>query len=504
MIVPSNLHTASRLFLLFLLAAPASAELTVSGVVDDQVFQRNEKDRAAVAASGTCAAAAVKIQARVTRRGDALEGLDWRDAGTAKDGAWRATVEGLPVGGPYGVEFRAVDQGGATVESGAVRNILVGDLWVLGGQSNMTGNGKLLDVQPPDPRVHSFDQQDRWLLAEEPLHSLPDAVDPIHWTARATGGGTRLDGEALLRYRRERTDGTGPGLPFAVSIVERTGVPIGLVPCAHGGTSMEKWSPALKEKGGDSLYGAMCRRVAAVGGRVRGMLWYQGESDTKEPRATEYPEKLKAFVAALRRDFGAPELPFYYVQLSRDVSPDYPEWNKVQEAQRTMESEIPHAGMAAAVDLQLDDIIHIGSQGQKRLGRRLANLAILHDYPDAQAKLNLKRGPRPVSLKWEDVGKHLLRVTYSDVNGRLRPDGRIAGFSLRDAAGKEIRMIYDADVDPHAPDSVRLRLTGPDSDEAAPPPPGATLWYGWGTDPFCNLTDDADMAAPAFGPMPLP
>ena len=90
---------------------------------------------------------------------------------------WTADLGGIPAGGPYRIELRI--QGTNAVAQ--VDNILVGDLWVLAGQSNMEGMGELVDVQQPDPLVHSFDLADNWVVAEEPLHTLVSAADRVHW-----------------------------------------------------------------------------------------------------------------------------------------------------------------------------------------------------------------------------------------------------------------------------------------------------------------------------------
>jgi hypothetical protein len=78
--------------------------------------------------------------------------------------------------------------------------------------------------------------------------------------------------------------------------------------------------PDLKDKQGDSLYGATLRRVIAAGGRVKGMLWYQGESDANPKAAPEYSAKMEKLIAAFRQDFAQPDLPFYYVQIGRHVN----------------------------------------------------------------------------------------------------------------------------------------------------------------------------------------
>src|SRR6202023_1447306 len=115
---------------------------------------------------------------------------------------------------------------------------------------------------------------------------------PVHWPLNAERVPERLTGQPLENYVINRKKGSGLGLPFAVEMVARTGIPVGLVPCAHGGTSMDQWSPALKDREGDSLYGSMYRRFVAVGGRVRGVLWYQGESDASAKAAPEFEQKF--------------------------------------------------------------------------------------------------------------------------------------------------------------------------------------------------------------------
>ena len=77
----------------------------------------------------------------------------------------------------------------------------------------------------------------------------------------------------------------------------------------------------------------------------------------------------------------------------------------------------------------------------------------------------------------------------------LRPERHIAGFSIRKEDGTPIPLIFDAAVG-KARDTVVLKLAGPI-------PEKANLWYGYGLDPYCNLTDGADMAVPVFGPIAL-
>lgn len=449
--------------------------------MDNQVAQRGPDDRAHLRLSGVARSIpGHTIEARVLRRGVPVEELDWSPIARVASGGWKGELAGVPVGGPYRVEVRVAGE----TESAAVHDVLVGDLWILGGQSNMQGYGDLVDVEPPHALVHSFDLADRWQVAEEPLHTTVNAVDSFHWSFRSPDRPpVRYDGERLRRYVANRTKGAGLGLPFAVEMVRRTGIPVGLIPCAHGATKMDVWDPALKDQGGASLYGSMLRRFHAAGGKIKGMLWYQGESDSGAEDAPVFQKKFERFVMEVRKDFGQPDLPFYYVQLGRLTSPALPGWNVVQEAQRLAELNLANAGMVAAIDNELDDGIHVGAQSLKLLGRRLARLAC-HD----------KRGPRPVAVTCRD---HIVRVAFSEVNGRLRTQGRLSGFTIHTSEGDLWPHVYRQRLDPADANAVLLDLTNE-------PPEGAVLRYGYGNDPYCNLADEAGMAAPAFGPIRIP
>ncbi len=161
--------------------------------------------------------------------------------------------------------------------------VFVGDLWVLAGQSNMQGVGNLTDVTPP-----------------------PTASRPWAWTASGFGPRNRCTGSWILPTRsipvtrmtaklvpRPSTAteprGSGLGLPFGVALANVTNVPVGLLVCAHGGTSMDQWDPAKKGDGGNSLYGSMLRQINLAGGKVRGVLWYQGRATRCNPPPPSLP-----------------------------------------------------------------------------------------------------------------------------------------------------------------------------------------------------------------------
>ncbi len=494
-IPPVVSRPASRIALAFLLLTPVgwAQELKItSGVTDFQVLQRGADGRASFELAGTAdrKSNGRYTEARILQDGQPVPGFDWTPMTKVRTGRWTGEFKGLPSGGPYNLEVRVSGFTGVVT----VANLLVGDLWVLAGQANMAGEGDLTDVQQPIPQIHSFDMSDQWMVAKEPLHRPAGAVDPVYWPKNEQGQRVHLSGDALQQYVAGRKHGAGLGLPFAAEMFRRTGVPIGLIPCAHGSASIDDWDPALKDKGGESLYGSLIRRVTAAGGKVKGVLWYQGESDTTPQAAPKYPDKFRKFVESLRADLTAPNLPFYYVQIGRFVSTVSPtEWNLVQISQLKAEPLIAHSGMVASVDCTLDDPIHISTAGLKRLGLRLANLATHDLFPNVKEYAQMKRGPRPVAAKLEGAA---VRVTFSDVNGSLHSDGRLSGFSVRGPTGQLIPVIYDQLIDAKMPNTVLLMGAGKI-------PENATLWYGYGTDPYCNLKDSADMAVPVFGAMPI-
>jgi len=408
---------------------------------------------------------------------------------TLPDGkSWFADgkLSGVPTGGPYFVNATVkVDGSEQHVQAGP---FFVGDFWVLAGQSNMQGYGDLVDVAQPDPKVMALDIEGKWAEAKEPLHN---------WLLNA-------------QAQKINPKGAGLGLSFAKLLVHETNIPIGLLPCAVGGTSMEQWEPAKKNQGRNSLYGSMLSQIKDAGGRVKGLLWYQGEAEAGEATAKIYGKVFPAFIAAVRDDLHQPDLPFYLVQLGRfavlnEAAAKY--WNAVQEVQRKIPEQIPHTSVVPAVDLETDDAIHIGTQGQIRLGHRLARVALREVYgrPGGSA-LNLEsvtKGPQQtlivkfkgVNIESSAPGITVRRHGFSTEAAGLQPARHIAGFSIRNEEGTEILPIFDARV-ASSGDSVILKLTGEI-------PKKAQLWYGRGHNPYCNLTDSMDMAAPVFGPIPL-
>ncbi len=475
--------------------APADGALFVTqGLEPYRVYQRNAQGVADIAFAGTSGYDGV-LQGRVLKGRRIVPEFDWQPVGEVAGGVFDAQLTAVPVGGEYSVELRQLDRLGNVIRSTSVHHVLVGDLWILAGQSNMQGVGLLHNAETPSDLVHVYSMAHRWELAVEPLHWLVDSPDVVH-SGRYFKSPMNEAARHAVRdsQRTTRSRGAGLGLPFAKELVRRTGVPVGLIASAHGGTSTRQWDPQLRDKGGESLYGSMYKQVLRAGGKVRGVLWYQGEADANRGEADGYFERLRGIVDAVRSDLGDARLSFYLVQLGRfPTDRDVAEgWNSVQEAQRRIADELLRTAVVPAIDLQLDDRIHIGTDGLKRLGHRLAKVA----HSQLSGGASLSSGPRLTGIQVEEGGD-AIRVSYRQVNGRLLPEGHVAGFSIADGDGNDLPIIYRAQVDPEQPHSVLIRLSRPIAVKNS-------LSYGKGLDPVCNLVDTEDMAAPVFGPLEIP
>jgi sialate O-acetylesterase len=373
------------------------------------------------------------------------------------------------------------------------------DVWVLAGQSNMQGVGELAGALPPDERVWNFTSAGKWEIAEEPLHRLWESCTPIHQTLMR-GGQTEeqhaISDADMAAEDAKRHWGATLGIAFGKTMANELGRPIGLISAAHGGTSLDQWSPDLKDKGGDSLYGAMLQRIEMAGGNLRGILWYQGESDAWDtPTAITYTDRFVNWVERLRADLNKPDLPVLTVQIGNVVLSSVKEssWNIVRHQQYDVPDRIARVTVTPTVDLTLEDCIHISTPDLIRLGHRMARqaLALTENAP-------LSTGPRiakivslPKNPKFLDRAES--RITFTGVTGGWNPTDHIAGFSIYDANGDTIpdNYVYRIYRDREDPTAIILRTN-------LPLRSGDLVGYGQGINPYCNAADDADMGLCAF------
>ena len=222
-------------------------------------------------------------------------------------------------------------------------------LYLLVGQSNMAGRGKVDALSTPEnPRLLMFNKNNEWELAKDPLHfDKPDVA------------------------------GVGPGLAFAQKMLtyqKDKNVKIGLIPCAVGGTSIELWQPG---KGNDTAGGksypyddAVKRlRVAMQSGVVKGIIWHQGESDSKEERASVYLDELQTLVNRLRNEIGNQQVPFVAGELGNYRE----EYKLINRELEKLTDVVPFSAVASSEGLvHKGDGTHLDSKSARELGVRMA------------------------------------------------------------------------------------------------------------------------------------
>ena len=159
---------------------------------------------------------------------------------------------------------------------------------------------------------------------------------------------------------------------------------------------------------------------------VRGMLWYQGESNSQElPRVKEYGELLKLLITDYRRKWREPRMPFYWVQLSSIDTTGYQSryWPEFRNEQRKLLGSVNHGGMAVCSDIGFKNDVH--PTDKKTVGERLSRWALNGTYK----KNIIPSGPLPLRAKYKE-GNIIIAFRYAG-NGLQTPgDQKVSGFSL--------------------------------------------------------------------------
>jgi len=231
------------------------------------------------------------------------------------------------------------------------------DIYLLLGQSNMKGRGVIPSGQSANPLIVNMNMSDhQWYVAQHPLHKagVPDLIDGSD------------------------NAGVGPGLDFAAALLEQEeGVRIALIPCAVGGSWINLWQP------GQNFYtNAVARAQKALAdappgkGRIRGVLWLQGESDATEARYAAYESKLSTLIRSLRTDLNEPELPFIACTIGTFIDRSkYPRVDEINEVLLTLPAREPFTACVDARDLtgHIGDSMHYNTGSQTIIGARYAD-----------------------------------------------------------------------------------------------------------------------------------
>ena len=397
---------------------------------------------------------------------------------------------GIPVGGPY--EIKLSDDKNEV----CVKEIYVGDVWVLAGQSNMEGAGKMREKQlreeeNPVPTVRAYYMNESWDTARPQLHQLWESADP--WISEFSRKNYRESPWGMDHPEVQR-NGVGPGLYFALEMQRRTGgVPQGLIPCGIGGSSLEQWKPDTP----CNYYAAMKRRFRECGGNIQGVFCYQGESQTYKEGCESFVSDMQTLVGAMRRDFQNPELPFVQVQIHKyHGAPKEADlwWTRIRELQRTLDQQIERLATVYSADCGTDDLIHLSGESQEEVGKRAA---------EAMNFLITGTGAGSPQFAYFEIVQDEyepfrvnIQITYRNIVNGLHSKGVASGFSLLEKPdGEPIREIARQHL---GKNTVRLQVElDPEKIEEY------YVCYGYGNTYYCNITDGAGRSIPAMGPLKI-
>lgn len=340
-----------------------------------------------------------------------------------KDGNWSIQFDAMPVmAQPLTMEVEGKNK--ITLE-----NLLIGDVWVCSGQSNMQWTLSGLQVGEYEAGTADYANMRMFTVSREMALSKQDDLNGSGW--KVASGEELLDFSAVAFY-------------FGKYLVEKTGIPIGLISTSWGGTNVEAWTSMetlhkyehiatvyneldktidysksateeQKEKRAhvnrapSSLFNQMIHPLLNLS--ITGAIWYQGESNAG--RALAYASLFPDMILDWRKHWGEGEFPFLFVQLASFNRPETQTWPELREAQRNT-LELPNTGMAVTTDIGHPTNIH--PQNKWDVGKRLA-LPALHMVYEKEITYS---GP---VLESVDVGDGKLTLTFSQVGNGLKVMG---------------------------------------------------------------------------------
>lgn len=416
------------------------------------------------------------------------------------EGKWAVWLQPLKPGGPDELTIA----GSNTV---AVRDVLVGEVWVGSGQSNMAWTvgrsdnaaEEIANAKYPSIRLFKV----KTTVSEQPMDDV-------------TGAWSVCNPDTVKDF-------SAVGYFFARDVHKTRRVPVALIQSAWGGTPAQAWTsratletnPALRSvldnwqrvmenypeakanyekqlaewKPGSTvaqprppmgpghphspagLFNAMIAPLTNYA--FRGAIWYQGENDAYEARAWNYRHLFRAMIEDWRRAWGVGDFPFLYVQLANFKTNGW--WPILRESQNDALA-LRNTGMAMAIDIGNSTNIH--PTNKQEVGRRLA-LAARHI---AYSEAIVYSGPIFRQLSMHNGA---LRAWFDHGSGMKARDGAITGFEIAGEDG--VYHAAEAKVD-----GASVVVTS-----AAVPQP-VSVRYGWADDPTCNLVNSAGLPASPF------
>ncbi len=388
---------------------------------------------------------------------------------TAKDGKWKVELAPLKAGGP----FEMTIAGDNTIK---LSDILVGEVWIASGQSNMQWSVKQSD-DPQNTVNNSANPQIH--LITVPRRATPEPQADIDAKWEKCGPETIGEFSAVAYF-------------FGRDLEKQLKVPVGLISTNYGGTPAEAWtshagleadsslktlaaSPATtgpNSPGG--LYNAMIHPLIPYA--IRGAIWYQGESNAG--RAYEYRTLFPTMIKDWRAKWGEGDFPFLLVQLAPflkiDFEPQDSAWAELRDAQLMSTQTLPGVGMAVITDVGDESDIH--PRWKAPVGNRLSLAARALAYGE---KIPYS-GPE-YSQQQVDGDKIVLSFKHAD-GGLVAKGGVLQGFTIAGADKKFVNARAEIQGD-------KIVVSSP----AVKQP--VAVRYGWSNYPLVNLWNGAGLPA---------
>jgi sialate O-acetylesterase len=375
------------------------------------------------------------------------------------NGKWTVKLDPMPAGGPYVVTIK----GSNTV---TLEDVYVGEVWQAAGQSNM------------DTRLNFYSG-----LASE----ISKANYPLlrYYTLRQPGQTT------TWQVVSPSTAGPLSALAyfFGKEIQQTTGVAVGLVVTAVGGTTIASWlDPATlsahsEVKDGDrgGMWNSWVAPVAGYG--LRGTIWFQGEQNTNGTDAPSYGERFKWLIGGWRAAWGQGDFPFFFGQLSNIHGAQTDPNNEsdvatVREGQR-LALGLPGTAMSVNMDIGIANDWHFPNKPDA--GHRLALPARAKVYGETSLVYS---GPFYAS---KSIAGDKVTLTFDHVGGGLvsRDAGPLKGFAIAGATGDWVWA-----------DATISGNTVVVSSASVPSP--TRVRYAWGDNPVFSLYNEEGLPATPF------
>lgn len=322
------------------------------------------------------------------------------------DGRWKVS---LPAMRADGKAHSLTVAGNNTI---TLEDILIGEVWVGSGQSNM--EWQLRSTQAANEAIAAANHPNIRLLHVKKVQKPAPADDVVaqsHWSACTPE--TVPAFSAVLYY-------------FGRKVHEEIDVPVGLINSSWGGSPIEPWTVTDESSGG--MYNGMIAPLQPFS--IRGTIWYQGETNVLRKNGLAYFDKTKALVEGWRETWDS-EMPFYFVQIAPWSGRYEPgELPALWEAQ-VASLKLPRTGMAVTTDL-VDNIADIHPRNKLDVGNRLARWALAKTYGNKDVVYS---GPLYKSMK---VDGNAIRLEFAHTSDGLKSrDGKaLTEFQVAGSDGK--------------------------------------------------------------------